>query len=246
MRIITNERLIKRNARIGQIASLLGLLVLVGGLYFSFQRPDQGGLWLGLFVLGFALSQLGIYFGNRYVRPPRPDQALNTALKGMDKNHTLYHFRTPVSHLLVGPSGIWAIFPRYQRGTIVYEKNRWRQKGGGIWLAYLKLFSQEGLGRPDLEISAEIEALQKLLKKELPEDSEFPPINSALLFTHPDAKVEAEDAPIPTLPIDKIKNHIRKNQKETRIPAQMVKSIQTILEGGSIEDNTSDDEDSEE
>ena len=148
MRIITNENLIKRNARIGQIASVAGLATLGGGIFISFRNPDQVGLYLGALVVGFALSQLGIYFGNRYARPPRADQALNQALKGMDKRYILYHYRSPTSHLLIGPAGIWAIFPYYQRGTITYEKGRWRQKGSfGLW--YLKVFAQEGLGRPE-------------------------------------------------------------------------------------------------
>jgi hypothetical protein len=37
MNIITNETLIKRNARIGQIAMLAGLAVLIGGMYISFK-----------------------------------------------------------------------------------------------------------------------------------------------------------------------------------------------------------------
>ena len=57
----------------------------------------------------------------------------------------------PTAHLLVGPVGVWVLMPRHQAGRITYDenKNRWRQKGGNF---YLKIFAQENLGRPDLEI----------------------------------------------------------------------------------------------
>src|SRR4030065_43049 len=76
-------------------------------------------------------------------------------------------------------AAIWVLIPRYQRGTITYEKGRWRQKGGNL---YLKIFAQEGLGRPDLEIGGEVEAVTRYLKKLLPE-REFPQIQAALIFT---------------------------------------------------------------
>ena len=144
MQIITNEKVISRNAKIGQFAGLAGLILLIIGAYFSFQNPEQVGISFGALLIGFALSQVGIYFGNRYARKPRPDQALNKAPKGLNRNYTLYHYASPVSHLLVGPAGIWALFPKFQRGEIVYEKGKWKQKGGGIILAYLKIFAQEG------------------------------------------------------------------------------------------------------
>jgi hypothetical protein len=39
MEIFSNDRLIRRNARIGQVSSIVGLLVLAGGMYISFAQP---------------------------------------------------------------------------------------------------------------------------------------------------------------------------------------------------------------
>ncbi len=233
MRIVTNEALIKRNARIGQIASIVGLLILVGGMILTFQgdqNQTQVFLSFGALLVGFALSQLGIYFGNRYSRPPRADQVLDQALKGLDKNYTLYHYTAPVSHLLIGPAGIWAIFPKHQRGTITYEKGRWRQKGG-LFLAYMKLFAQEGIGRPDLEIGAELESLNKFIAREIP-DMEFPPARAALVFTNPQADVQAGEAPVPTLTIKKLKEFIRKQgkNKQFRLSPEKIQALQKAIE----------------
>lgn len=176
MNITRNDSLIKRNARIGRACMLGGLLVLMGGMYISFQYPEQVSISLVMLLFGFILSQVGIFYTNRWGRKPRPDEMLDSALKGMDKKYTLYHYATPVNHLLVGPSGLWVLLPYYQRGMITYKKGRWRQSGGGLGYAYLKVFAQEGLGRPDLEAASESKALLDYLKKRLPEE-EIPPVD---------------------------------------------------------------------
>jgi hypothetical protein len=227
MEIISNESLIKRNARIGQVTSLLGLLVLAGGMFISFTRQELFYLSMISLVVGFALSQVGIYFGNRWGRRPRPDELLNTALKGLDGRYNLYHYRTPATHLLVGPAGVWVLLPRTVRGTITYDeqKNRWRQRGGNL---YLKIFAQEGLGRPDLEAGSEVEAVTNYLQKLLP-DKPLPEVQPILLFTSEKAEVEADNAPIPTMHLRRLKEFIRKTAKNKTLPAETIKLIQQAL-----------------
>lgn len=243
MKIVSNNKKIKLFTRIGQITGLTGMVLLVIGLYISFtQSETNAGLWLILFVLGFGLSQIGIYFGNRYLKEPTPVSSLNTALKGFGRDFTLYHYYSSAPHLLVGPAGIWALFPRYQRGTIVYEKNRWKQKGGGIWLGYLKIFAQEGLGRPDLEIDSAIRNLTSDLAKSLPEGMEVPPIHPVLLFSHPDIKLDVANAPISTLPINKIKEHIRKFQKQYRLSPEIIDAVNAAILPVDLKDTPDDSE----
>jgi hypothetical protein len=229
MNILNNEGLIKRNARIGQVTSIVSLVILGVGMYITFSQPEQIGLSMGALLLGFILSQIGIYYTNRWGRSPRPDEHLSKALKGLDKRFALYNYKTPASHVLVGPAGIWTLLAKHQRGTVTYSKNRWRQKGGGLLMGYLRIFAQEGLGRPDLEIQGEIEGLKKFLEKKLP-DTEFPTIRAALVFTHPEAVVDAEEAPSPTLHTLKLKDFIRKTAKETPLSMETVKLIQDAIE----------------
>lgn len=231
MKIITNQKIIKRNSRIGQITSIVALAILGVGMYITFSRPELIGLSLGALLLGFALSQIGIYFTNRWGRHPRPDEQIDDALKGLDKRYSLYHYQTPASHLLVGPCGVWVLIPKNQRGVITYQKNRWRQKGGGLLLAYLKIFAQEGIGRPDLEIESETDGVRKMLKSKLP-DIDLPPVKAALIFTHPDVEVEVEDAPAPTLHVLQIKDFIRKTAKSDPLSMEIVKMIQDSIDGG--------------
>jgi hypothetical protein len=233
MKIYTNDKLVRRNSRIGQIALLAGLLVLGGGLVLNFRGPTMFNYSLIAFLVGFLISQVGLYYANRWSRKPRPDEHLNSALKGLDGRYSLYHYLTPAAHLLVGPAGVWSLFPRYQRGTIVFEKGRWKQRGGGIFLAYLKLFAQEGLGRPDLEIASEMQELARFLSKQLPEE-ELPPIHAALLFTDARVRVEvdneAEDIPAVTLLVADLKEYLRKSAKAKGLSATRAKVIQDALD----------------
>ena len=66
MNVITNQGLVRRNARIAQYSGLAGLAVLLGGMYFLFVQPDQFAIIWVMVLLGFILSQVGIYFTNRW------------------------------------------------------------------------------------------------------------------------------------------------------------------------------------
>lgn len=235
MKILTHQKNIRRNARIGQYTSLASLVILAGGMYISFIYPTMLYISFIALLVGFILSQVGIYFGNRWGRRPRVDERITTSLKGLTKDYTLYNFLTPVSHLLVGPAGVWIIEPFYQRGTIIYENNKWKQRGGGLLLGYLKIFAQEGLGRPELEVKADIDNLTDSFKKILPEGQEVPAINAALVFTDTRAEIKAEGAPIPAMKIEQLKEFLRKSAKENPLPAAEVKRICGMLPTESIE-----------
>ena len=229
MIIVKNERIIKRNSRIGQIVTVAALAILGGGMYITFTKPEMIQLSITALMVGFLLSQIGIYFTNRWGRKPRPDDLLDQSLKGLDKSYAIYHYQTPASHVLVGPAGVWTLIPKHQRGTVTYSKKRWRQKGGGFFLAYLKVFAQEGLGRPDLELESDVDALKRYLSKKMP-DFELPPIQAALVFTHPEADIQVDEAPSPTLPMKKLKDFIRKTAKGKPISSETVQAIQDVLE----------------
>ncbi len=230
MNIQTNEPLVRRNARIAQIAMFSGLIVLAGGMYVSFKIPELFGISLAALMLGFTLSQIGIYFSNRWGRRPRPDEQINQALKGLDGKYTIYHYQKPVSHLLVGPAGIWVLIPHHQKGKIIFSKGRWKQKGGNL---YMKIFAQEGLGRPDLEVSSEIDSVRHFLGKYFEDDEKIPSVQAALVFTNANTEIEIpedENPPAETVPISKLKDMIRKKAKEKSLSQTKAEEVQKILD----------------
>lgn len=214
MNIYINQKLVKRNSRIGQGFMLAGLVILGAGMYISFKYTELFNWSLVALIAGFLASQIGIYYSNRWGRFPRPYDQLNKALKGLDGRYSLYHYITSTPHLLVGPAGVWVLMPRSQGGTISFNKGKFRQKGGNL---YMKIFAQENLGRPDLEALGEVEKLRNYLKKRMGEEAELPPINAALVFTNPKANVvapeEEVEMPADMIVVDKLKDNIRKTAK---------------------------------
>ena len=229
MKIVSNEKLIKRNSIIGQTTSLLSLAVLGTGMYISFKMPEKFSLALGALLVGFLMSQVGIYFGNRWGRSPRPDELLDQGLKGLPDSYTFYHFKTPVANLLVGPAGIWAILPFHQHGKVTYDGKRWKTKGGGFTQSYMRFFGQENISRPDLDVGAEADKLKRYLKKQMTEE-QIPPILGAIIFTSANAEVQADNAPVPTLPLKKLKAFIRKQAKDAPLTPKEIDMVNAALD----------------
>ena len=229
MKIFKNEQLIKRNSRIGNWASLGALVVLGIGMYISMTRTDLFMYALAALLVGFTMTQIGMYMGNRYGRSPRPDEKLDAGLKGLPGDYTMYHYTTPASHLLVGPAGVWVVLPYHQRGQVTYSKNRWRISGGGALQWYMRIFGQEGLGRPDIEIETESSNVRKYLEKEI-DESAVPAIKPLMVFTSDDVEIEAGDAPVPALKLKQVKDFLRQKAKEKPLSQLQLTAVKGAFE----------------
>lgn len=229
MRIVSNERLIRRNAKISQYATVGGLLAVGVGIYILFRFPQNLTTAMIPVMLGFFLSQIGYRFTSRWSARPRPDEILDKALKGLPREYGLYHYVTPASHLLVGPAGIWVLLPYHQAGTIFFDRKRWRVKGGGFSQSYLRIFGGESLGRPDLDVEAETTALQSHLQRLLPEGSQLPEIRSVLLFTNPKVDLKTEGTPATAMLPKDLKDFIRNAARAAPLPGSTLANIQAVL-----------------
>jgi hypothetical protein len=229
MKTIKNEKLIKRNAQIGSWTTLAALVVLGVGMYLSFTRPELFTISLIALLLGFTLTQVGMYMGSRFGRSPRPDEKLDAGLKGLQNEFVMYHYTTPVSHLLVGPAGVWVVMPYHQPGEATFRKNRWHMKGGGFLQSYMRIFGQEGLGRPDIDIDNQIKALRKYLLKDI-DEAELPEINALMVFTNDNVEVNGEGSPVPAMKLKQLKDFFRQKAKEKKLPAETLNRLKTVLE----------------
>ena len=229
MKIIKNEKLIERNGKIGNWVSLGALLVLGGGMYISFTRPEWFTYSLICLVLGFMMTQIGMYMGNRWGRSPRRDEKIDAALKGMHSEFSVYHYTTPASHLLVGPAGVWVVLPYQQAGTVYFDKNRWKVKGGGFMQSYMRIFGQEGIGRPDIESESEVSALKTFLVKKLA-GSTVPEIKTVMVFTNDQVEVEPGESPIPAMKLKELKSFMREESKNRKLSSGQIQELSRVLE----------------
>lgn len=228
MIVIRDDKLIDRNGRIGRWTSLAALAVLGVGMYLSFQRPDLFAYSIGALILGFTMTQIGMYFSNRWGRSPRPDEQLDLALKGLPGDTTIYHYVASAPHLLVGSMGLWVLLPYHQHGRVTYQKNRWRISGGGFMQAYMTLFGQEGLGRPDLDATSQTESVKKHLTARMDEGL-VPPIRAVLVFSSDKVEIVSGDAPLPAVQIRKLKDFMRQRTKEATTPADTLRRVKECL-----------------
>ncbi|HMU93067.1 MAG TPA: hypothetical protein PKE43_08665 [Anaerolineales bacterium] len=229
MKIIKNEKLIERNGKIGQWMSLASLIVLGLGLYISFTVPEYFMYSIVCLVIGFTMTQISIYMGNRWGRSPRADEKFDAGLKGLHSDFVIYHFSSPVSHLLIGPSGAWVLHPLHQRGKISYQKNRWKLSNGGFLQAYMSVFGQEGLGRPEIDAENEVQALRKFLAKKM-DESTIPEIKPILVFTNDEIEVDAGDSPIAAMRLKQLKEFMRQGGKNRSLSNEQIKALSDALE----------------
>lgn len=75
----------------------------------------------------------------------------------------------------------------------------------------MKLFAQEGIGRPDIEETANIKDLTKYIHKVSKSDDTLPPMQAILVLMNETAEIgNVENAPTQIVHIKKLRRHIRK------------------------------------
>jgi hypothetical protein len=228
MQTIVDENRVARGARIGKIATFVGLGFLGGGLVVSLAFQESPLLWLSFvfLLLGIVASSVGTANMNRWVREPRADQALAQALKGFDDRYRLYSYVLPAPHVLLSPSGLWVITAMGQDGVVRYENGKFRRD---FSLArVLRFMAEEGMGRPFAEADAQVQALQKFLDER--DAGEGVEIQNVVVFYNPRVELEVSDPPRPLVVPKALKRTVRK-QKDSALSSSEYRQLQELFEG---------------
>ncbi len=234
MQIIRDERLVERRKKIGQITSLLGMGVLMGGMALTWFGsrwgvPIQWVLPISLVALaaGFILSSIGIYFLNRWGRSPRPDELIDQGLKGLGREYRLYHFGLPAPHLLLTPSGLVALIIRTEPGEYGVQGDRWRRRFS-VGRA-LRFMGQEGLGNPTKDAHYQVERMRRFLSKLGPEMEEIP-VSAIVVFLAQGVSLDVAESSVPVLRAAKLKGFLR-SEPGRRLPASTYRELAELLDG---------------
>lgn len=228
MQIISNERRIARGARIGKIATLVGLGFLVAGLIVSLALQQMAMMiWvsLGCLIIGLLVSSVGTMNMNRWVREPRADQALEQGLKGFDDKYRLYNYLLPAPHVLVGPLGLWVLTAMGQDGAIQYEDGKFHRAFSLARL--LRFMAEEGMGRPLSEADAQVAALESFLEEH--DAGEGIEIQNAVIFHNPNAQLDVSDPPRPIVSPKMLKKAIRK-QQDAKLTNEQYETLVTLFD----------------
>ncbi len=227
MKVVTNERFIKKKARLGQWASLAGIGILVLGLIISFQQPALAQISFGCLIIGFILGNFGTYNIVRWVRPPRPDQVLAKVLKGLSNKYQLYNYVLPAPHVLLAPNGLLVITTKNQDGEISYKEGKWRRKFK--WGYLLRAFrGEESLGDPHKDLETDLKAVRRFLQDNMPEADL--PVEGIIVFTHPDAHLDLGDAEVSAVALHQLKTVVQDRGKERALLASHRKELTALLD----------------
>jgi hypothetical protein len=180
-------------------------------------------------IVGFIVAQVSTYFVNRFAREPRFDEVIADNLSKLSNEYTFHVYTTPVAMVLVGPAGIWLPIPTAASGEIYYD-TKWKQRGGRLML---KLFGQENIGKPSLDIETNINDITKFLAHDLPED-QIPPIKGILVKMNPTATIgDVSEAPDLIVEAEALRRTIRKYDRkvEDGLSAEALAKINAIFGG---------------
>lgn len=231
MKKVINEKLIKRNKTIGNVLSIGGIAILAGGLILNINpTPVRTIISFSALIVGFILAQISTYFVTRFGRSPRFDEIISDNLSKLNNEYSFYVYSSPIPMVLIGPSGLWIPIPVVAGGEISYNK-KWQQRGGSF---LMKMFGQENIGKPALEVSSNEKQIYAQLEKFL-DESEMPPVNSILVSLHPKAVIgDVENAPIPIVEADALRRYIRKVDRKINAdiqPETLEKIHDALVEG---------------
>lgn len=230
MKIYIDQKMISRYAKIGKILRWISIGLLAVALFAVFSpniltNPTMINVYFGVMIVGVFISSVGSHLTSRYGRSPRPDELLDKAFKGLDDKFSILHYESSISHLMVGPAGLWSLIPSYVDGVISYDKNKkiWVRKGGSF---INKFLSREAFGRPDKELMQNQKDLQKMLKSTAYEDKFV--LKCAVILLNKNTVIEdaENESEILILPFEKAKEKFRKLSKaQIEIPPELIKAL---------------------
>lgn len=226
MKTFINHAKVNRRARLSNIMSMGGLALLLISVLVPLFLPALANVSYVLMFAGLGVAMIGIYFANRWVRKPRPEESLAKALKSLDDQYHLYHYSSlPCDHLLLTPTGLVLLEVINLAGDFSYKDGRWKEAMSiGRALRYIV---EERVSNPILAAQQVGDELRKHFSKEFDSSSSIP-IRAVVVFTHPLVQLALDNAPVEICKVDKLKKHI--TSKATRLTPDLYASMDSYLE----------------
>lgn len=219
MKIIIDEKQVKRNGIIGKILRWVSLGCMAVGLFAVFSEeissnPEMFSIFFIIMILGVLLSSVSGFFTNRFGSSPRPDELIDKAFKGLDDRFQIYHYRSSIPHLLFSPAGVWSIIPTFVDGEIYFDekKNNWFHKKKSF---LARMLQREYFPNLFSEYKNQARDFNKL-KNKVSNDQNLD-LNILVILMHKNSKLtgQAEKENILILPMDKVKEKFRKLGKSS-------------------------------
>lgn len=227
--IIRDDQRIARWRRVSMFVGFGGMVVLVTGFILGLFFPaEQILLYQGLALLvGLPMSQVGLYFMNRYARTPRPDQRLDESLN-KSVNGRLYHFILPAPHVLLTEQALFVFALKYQGGKIQVTGDKWTQK-----IFFLrKLFGTENVGNPSYEVEGLVKRLREYIERVQPAFAgKELPIQPVIVFTSNQNDLDLQRSRLPALHHSKVRGYLKQYVPSQPLSKEDVQVLEAVFDG---------------
>lgn len=226
MRLAANTRLVRNRVRLAAIFHFASLISFGLGFIISLQIPE---LWVYPYLailVGLLLYQVAQANLRRWGPRHRVDGEFARSLKGLDDRYTLVAFASSSlpDYVLIGPSGLTALIPRANGGTVVCRGDRWSLEGGRRWLSFLRA----PLGNPTGDARTAVSALRRQLD-EAGVSAEEVPIGAVIVMVNPRARLRIEGCSFPVTTTKELRNHLRR-VKGNLSPNRLAELRETLVQ----------------
>jgi hypothetical protein len=248
MQVVTNQRLVRRETRIGVVLLGLTFFLLGMGILLSWNmerwlqqaQPEESGPeliepWLAALTYGVVIVGMTLYFfGNMRVRrygvQHRQDGRLVQFLKGLDDRYVLYAFlgRRLPDYVLCGPSGVHVLTTRPQQGEIVCRDDRWSRRSGPAGRILGVLFSNP-IGSPSYDASRGVQRMRELLNQKLPGLADQTHVDALIVFTGSRVRLRIERSSFPATTGKELRRVVGKFDRR-RLKGTQLAEVRAALE----------------
>jgi hypothetical protein len=228
MKICIDRQKLNVRAKAANFASIGGLVLLLASVALPLFVPGTSTISTILMIVGVVISMVGIFFANRWVRKPRPEDSLDKALKSLDDQYRMYHYPSslPCDHLLLTPSGLLALEVANLSGYFSYRNGRWKEAmTPGRALRYIV---EERVSNPVTLSAAMVQEIKSRVEKEFEGEVKVP-VRALTVFTHPTTQLDVEGGPIPAVKIDKLRKQV--TIPGERLAPEAYEKLSTWLDG---------------
>ncbi|MFO7323976.1 MAG: nuclease-related domain-containing protein [Chloroflexota bacterium] len=204
MRVVTNDKLVRRNRQIAQYLFFFSFGILILGLLLTNQQitslQANDLIWGGVVpaivvVIAFISTVASVRMTNLWIRQPRPETALREGLKGLSNKSVLYnYYHLPARHVLIAPQGVFVFTTRWQDGRFSVKGDDWQTHKSFISRLFTA-FRFDSIGNPTDEAIRNSEYVRKLLEPIAPDV----PVQPVIVFTDPRAHITIESPTVPVL-----------------------------------------------
>jgi hypothetical protein len=226
MKQVIDRNRINKYALLANLASIGGLLILLASVMLPVFVEGTSVLAAVLMVLGLGLAMVGIYYANRWVRKPRPEDRLEKVLKGLSEKYVIFHYpHLPSDHILLTPAGVIVIETVNIDGDYLYKDGKWKESMTiGRAIRYIV---EEHLGDPSRAAKESAQNIQAQLNQ-IEGLTESIPVKPVVVFTHPLARLELVNPPVPVMKVEKFRKHV--DAGTVKMPQEDYDKVAAFLE----------------